>query len=846
MRLLYLFAAAFFATGQIYSQTIAEKRAGIGSPREDLTEEMKAFLLQINSEVNELQAELKKLYEQTEELYKDNAPEECYRNLLQEINEIKSRIQNLQQQWQQLAASNSKEAEYALWNQPDTTIGQLVNDFGSHNYLYVAPPEISAMRISLDSNLPIPRSSWDEILSILLHQSGIGIRQLNPYLRQLYVLRQDLSNLRIITAKRQDLDFFPPTERIIFLLTPDPSEVKRVWYFMDKFANSNTTTLEMVGRDILIVGKVSEIQDLLKIYDFVSTHRGDKEYKAIRVHKVDVVEMAEVLSALFESITEESLEGAPAQSPGAMARDGRDQKGLNEPARQDARRSGGNSPGRGGSSLKIIALQNIAQAIFLVGTKEEIRKAEEIVQQVEAQVGETRRKKIVWYHVKHSDPEELAQVLAKIYDLMIMTGTGGPEDEPFLTPMSAVEQQMQRNAQVRNDVVEAVASLPKIPLGVVNDTGFLSSANFLVNPEDVRLPRPPPNQGRDNFLVDPKTGSLIMVIEADLVAEMTNLIKKLDVPKRMVQIEVMLVEQVIHHNTDIGLNLLKIGSCASQCNDTCFSFRNIPTPDNPIPGITDFLVSRAKNAGIPAYDIAYHFLMSRDDVRVSACPSVLTMNETEATIKIEEEISVSVGTFIVPNSGSPTLEQSYARGIYGISINVVPTIHMHDPDCPFDDGVDYITLDSDVKFETITSDLNDRPNVLRRILKNQARIADGQTVIIGGFRRKDAQDTITSVPFLGEIPGFGKLFSNTSLEDRTIETFLFLTAKIASQPLDDLESIKMAEMAKRPGDLPYFMKELRDAISAQEDQYLYQTMEMLFGREPDRYVDKEACEYNGR
>jgi general secretion pathway protein D len=847
MRLL-LILASILTLGQVHCQTIAEKKAGFGtSGSEDLSPEMKTFLLQVNSELTELQSDLQAIYQQVSKLHNEQAPADSYIPLLHQVNATKKRIVSLQEDWHQMATSNSKEAEYALWNQPETTIGQLVNDYGSYNYLYVTSPEISSMRISLDSNLPIPRASWEEVLEFILHQSGIGVRQLNPYVRELYILRNDLSNPRVFTSKRDELALLPPTERIVFVLSPDSAEIKRVWYFLDKFINTNTTALQMIGRDILIVGNVTEVQEMLKIYDFVSTHRGDKEYKAVKIHKVDVEEMAKVLSILFESIHEEPGEvqnsfPSPMQAGPEKGRPP-EGKGAQRPP-EYTRAPPRPQQAHGTSSLRVIALRDIAQALFLVGTKEEISKAEEIIRSVEDQVGATRRKEIVWYNVKHSDPEELAQILSRVYELMIETGTGYENEEDRY--ISDAQRSYQRREQIQNDVVEAVAAIPKIPLGVVNDTGFLSSANYLINPEDVKRPRPPPNIGRDNFLVDPKTGALIMVIEADLIAEMRNLIKRLDVPKRMVQIEVMLVEQVISNANDIGLNLLKIGCMASHTNATDFLFNVFPRVSGAAPGITDFLVSRAPNGNIPAYDLAYHFLISRDDVRINASPSLLTMNETEASIEFELETSVSVGTFVVPNAGTATLQESFARARYGISIDVIPTIHMHDPHSAFDDGIDYITLESDVKFETFTSDVNSRPNVIRRVLKNQARIADGQTVVIGGFRRKDAQDKTTSVPFLGEIPGFGKLFSNTTMNDTSVETFLFLTAKIASEPLDDLEYIKMEEMARRPGDLPYFIKALRDAKETEQNRYLYHTMELLFGREPERYVDKEACEYHGK
>lgn len=865
MKIFYTFMASLLALGQLLGQTIAEKKAGIGSTTGDgLSPEMKTFLMQVNNEVIELQQELDNLYLKIEELYYQNAPMEDFEFLLGRINGTKERIHTLQETWHQVAVNSSREAGYALWNQPETTIGQLVNDFGSYNYLYMASPEISTMKISLDSNLPIPRGSWDEVLAFVLNQSGIGIRQLNPYVRELYLYRSDLSGPKIMTANREDLLLFPDEERVVFVLSPDAAEARRVWYFLDKFANSNTTTLQMIGRDILIVGRIAAIQDLLRIYDFVSTHRGDKEYKAIRVHKVDVEEMAKILTALFESITEEPREiqqsvprpgqfpGGPGRGPDSMPPGRRPPESPPSDYRQGSK---GAQQVYGSSSLKVIALKDVAQALFLVGTKEEIEKAEEIIRQVEDQVGDTRRKEIVWYQIRHSDPEELAQILVRIYDLMVATGTGSIEDDEGLPPDERAFRNFQRREAVQSEVVEAVAELPRIPIGVINDTGFLSTANYLHNPEDRRKPRMPPNQGRDNFLVDPKTGSLIMVIEEDLIPQIKNLIKKLDVPKRMVQIEVMLVEQVINNENDIGLNFLKIGSLASQCDSTNLIYNGILggiLPDSVrnvarlVPGITDFIVTRAPHGGIPAYDLAYHFLISRDDVRISASPSLLTENETEASIEFEQEISVSVGTFVIPNAGTATLQETFARATYGIRIDVIPTIHMHDPDSPCDDGIDYITLDSDVKFETFTSDVNNRPNVLRRRLQNQARIADGQTVIIGGFRRKDAQDTTTSIPFLGEIPGFGKLFSNTQMSDTAVETFLFLTAKIASEPSEDLEAIKMEEMARRPGDLPYFMQALRDARETEQNRFLAQTMQLLFGREPERYIDKEACPYDGR
>src|SRR5581483_2707386 len=116
---------------------------------------------------------------------------------------------------------------------------------------------------------------------------------------------------------------------------------------------------------------------------------------------------------------------------------------------------------------------------------------------------------------------------------------------------------------------------------------------------------------RTNFIVDPKTGSIVMVVELDLLHKMKDLIRKLDVPTKMVQIEVMLFEKIVERENDGGLNLLQLGTLASQMNATSLLFNVFPSNDplNPsISGITNFLISRSEKHGVPAYDAAFRFL----------------------------------------------------------------------------------------------------------------------------------------------------------------------------------------------------------------------------------------------
>lgn len=795
----------------LHGKTIAEKKASVTQQGTDLKPELKQILTDANSSFTQKHQQLHALYDQVMEMYEQKAPEGSYRHLLEQIKSLKAGMSLQQEAWRKGTREGVKTEGYALWHQPDTSIGQLVIDYGSQDFVYLFTPEIGQIKISVASNLPIPEASWDEMLELILKENGVGMKQLNPYLRQLYSLKENRSGVDLITNKRADLSLLPPTSKVCFVLTPEAADTKRAWELLNRFSNPHSITLQIMGGNVYIVGHPEEVKELLKLYDFVASNRGDKEYKAVSLRRVDPEEMARMLGAIFDHF-----------EPKEPSADGKPVPVLAE----------------GGSGLRVITLQNIGQALFLVGTQEEIRKAEEIIREVETQVGDAKEKVIHWYTAKHSNAEDLANVLAKIYVLTVQQAASG------------------NAAATEKDVNEVIAeftfeqSLPPPPhLPMTAGCGatdndccyYLNDCNFEAAKAREERNRDP-NRNRTNFIVDPKTGSIVMVVEAALLPQIKDLIKRLDVPKKMVQLEVLLFEKRLRRQNDFGLNLLKVGTAASQTHASSALWNTPPEAH----GVFQYLLSRTKTAaGFPAFDLIYKFMMTQDDLTINATPSVVTMNQTPARIAIEDEISINTGVYQINTEGGVTLKDSYARGCYGIKIDITPTIHYGDDDCE-DPEIPYVTLETDVTFETIQKGHNpNRPDVTRRIINNHVRIPDGQTVVLGGLRRKITHDRKEMIPFVGELPGFGKLFSITEMEDSSTEMYIFITPTIITSPAEDLERIRTRELCRRPGDIPSFLCHLQEARRRERELAMALTMEMLFGREPER-CEYKLCEYDGR
>ncbi|MCE5318340.1 MAG: type II secretion system protein GspD [Parachlamydia sp.] len=856
-RLKWLYSALFLlCVNALHGQTIAEKKAGGMPAGSDLVKDLQKVLVEVNKELIEDHAELHRLYGQVNELFRQNAPDSSYKSLLDRINQVRTEIDMLQNNWREMATQSGTQEGYALWHQPESTLGQLVADYGSQNYVYLMTPEIAAIPLSVDSNIPIPRSSWNEMLELILNQNGIGYKQLNPYLRQLYFIKQDRSSIQLITNKRHDLEFFAPQARIAFMLTPEPAEVRRVWAFLDKFVNPNSTVLQVVGRDILIIASAAEILDVLKLYDFISANRGDKEYKIKTVTKVDAEEMAKILGAIFDQfgeaprVFERSPSGnAPGQGFGQGSQGG---KGAMINLQKKEHADTGEANG-----LRVIALKHVAQAVFLIGTKKEIEKAEEIVDEVEDQVGSAREKKIWWYTTKNADPEELAQILEKIYNLMVSTGTGY-EQPPYLEGPPLIEPGVPGPGPGQSFLPGPPELLPIPPVGQavlpsnLYKQDFYQSGNYVVNPEPVEPLRRPiriPNQNRNNFIVDLKTGAIVMVVEADLLPKIKELIKKLDVPKKMVQIEVLAVEKRLTRNDEFGLNLFRFGDSASNKDFASMNFnspiqptKHIPNPLNPA-GIFEYILSQKAHSCFPAFDLVYKFLINQTDVRINANPTLVTVNQVPAKFAIVEEITLNMGATLISTNTGVTPQNSFTRAQYGTTITITPTIHTHEDTSPYDnnnyDEVDYVTLDTDIIFDTIgnvTPATLGQPPVTRRKITNQVNIPDGETVVIGGLRQKQTDDGEHHIPFLGEIPGFGKLFSLSNVRENVVELIIFITPRIIRDPADDFMRLRAEEMLKRPGDIPEFMCQLYMAQEAEKNRLYAGTMNALLGPPLERCV----------
>ncbi len=757
-------------------QTVEEKRqlassVGTGHQEGDA-------LKKVNQELARERRQLETLGAEIALIYARNADEKEYKHLLEEVNTTRNRMLELENAWRESIVTEAKRDEegYALWDQEETTLSSLVMEYGASDYLYIVPPELAGIKINMHSGIPIPRESWGEALEIILNHNGIGIKKLNAYARHLYVFKQDLSCVQAIVCSESQLQWIPPHARIFYVFSPPVEQVRSAMQFFERFADARQTFVHQMGGKVVIVASRDDVSRLLQLHRTVWQNAHGKVTKVVTVSKIAVKEMEKILQVFFGDMSDRSGPSIPGRPPFAKP----EQEGL------------GVYPLSTGNTL------------VLIGTQEVVDRAEKIVRTTEEQMCDPSEITVFLYNCRHSDPVDLSKVLEKVYNSLLV-----------LSPEANKEAEANFQAKV-------IGPNPGPPAD-----GFATTPPLMIGPRPINSGTHAHldlEEGSERFIPDPKTGTILMVVRRDALTKIKDLLRQIDIPKKMVQIEVLLFEK--RHNTqnNFGLNLLRIGPQRNHVDYT-----GLFAPQGK--GILEFVLGKNHGKGFPSFDLTYSFLMAQEDVQLHAAPSVMTINQTPATISIQEEISINNGAAPIDTNKGIAFEKSFSRAQYGITIMLTPIIHSPSSgEEKVDDGSNFITLQTNITFDTTKPHTahDDRPSVERRHIENEVRVPDGETIIIGGLRRSTMRDEQDKVPFFGELPIIGRLFGSTRLIDHNTEMFFFITPKIVLGQREKLEEIRMEELQKRPGDIPEFLQRVMEARQREQRGFFEHSLKVFF------------------
>jgi len=183
-------------------------------------------------------------------------------------------------------------------------------------------------------------------------------------------------------------------------------------------------------------------------------------------------------------------------------------------------------------------------------------------------------------------------------------------------------------------------------------------------------------------------------------------------------------------------------------------------------------------------DIDTLLTAQKEDVsaKLLANPRILVLDNTTATIKIVSEIpyqQLSQGGGSTQNFGTTEFKE------VGVTLEVTPHVASRDEMIRMDLKPTFSvrTGDQPVGDATQLSGSFNVPIVDTREAETTLLIKNGQTVVLGGLRKKDVNKQVNKIPILGDVPLLGLLFTFKGEETVVSEIVVFITTWITEQPL---------------------------------------------------------------
>jgi general secretion pathway protein D len=288
------------------------------------------------------------------------------------------------------------------------------------------------------------------------------------------------------------------------------------------------------------------------------------------------------------------------------------------------------------------------------------------------------------------------------------------------------------------------------------------------------------------IVADKATNSLVITAKKSDYMTIEDVIKKLDIPRRMVYLEALIME--VNVEKDFSLGVEWVGG--SEVNNQAIIFGGSRAQSSNLSGLVDSppTLPRGLSLGVvgktisiagvefPSITAVLQAYKEDADVHIVSTPQILTTDNQEAEIKVGENVPY------ITSQNTTAANQDYTNYEYrdvGVTLKITPQINQ--------EGVVRMQIFTEVIKLKDPDAVTVTPTTLKRTADTTVIVEDQNTIVIGGIIGDDIQENIYKVPLLGDIPLLGWLFkSKTTSRERT-NLYIFLTPRIVSNPVEARE-----------------------------------------------------------
>ncbi len=276
------------------------------------------------------------------------------------------------------------------------------------------------------------------------------------------------------------------------------------------------------------------------------------------------------------------------------------------------------------------------------------------------------------------------------------------------------------------------------------------------------------------IVADPANNALVVMAKPQEYRDIEAVIKQLDVMPLQVLIDATIVEITLTGSLQYGLQWL------FSHGESATAMTSVSTANQVIDAAA---AAAAASGGGFAYALAGNnikvlvtALAADNKVNVISSPSLMVLNNQEANINVGNKVPVTIGGGIVSTGGTVQ-----APGVQymesGVTLKVRPRVNAG--------GLVIMDIVQEISTPSSTT-VNGQTatQFAQRKIQSQVAVTDGDTLALGGLINDSRTNGVTGIPYLGQIPWLGLLFSATDKEVQRTELVVLLTPRVVAKKQD--------------------------------------------------------------
>ncbi len=644
---------------------------------------------------------------------------------------------------------------------------------------FIIGDSIRGGKITILSNTPVTAKEAYRAFLSALNVNNMTVVAVGKFLK--VQMKRDASKDTIPTYIGEEVDI-PALDQMVTRVV----QLK----FVDA-NNINATVKQLTTKDgdsypyaptntLIISDTGSNLHRLMEIINQLDTPLGQEEVRVIQVEYAIATELAQTLEEIFGEKSKTQPHG---RSQSRRIKPVRPGKGATS-----APAAAGEGGEEGISVSKIIPDER-TNKIILVATSRSFPRIQELIAKLDVPIPGEGQIQVVY--LQHADAEELASTLTSL--------------------------------------AQGTTSRPKTTSprrgGKTGSTAAKAAELF---------------QGEVKVTADKATNSLVIVASQQDYKSLLKVIKKLDIPRRQVFVEAVIMEVNVDTSKETGIAFhggasTKIGGeTIPLFFGTQFKVQgsniNSLVPNISLLGFMSGLQGPELEAdesilgsiSLPSVGLVIHALQTDSNVNVLSTPHILTSDNEEAEIMVGENIPIPAGygggyggtssllgmaSQYLGTTGTTTTSSRYGgyggyggigsllgmgmgainRQEVGLTLKIKPQINEGNA----------IRMELEEELSEVKDTSNPLgPTTTKRSAKTVVVVEDQQTVVVGGLMRDKIDIGESKIPILGDIPVLGIFFRTKKNQKTKTNLLLFLTPYVIDGP-DDFRRIFERKMQER-------------------------------------------------